>query len=138
MNCFVAFSILILDILPNRSCSKVSFRFQILLSIKCLQRDITPHVAYVPLAQFHSFRREIQCDDHAISESFCECVSTFNQLASIYETRNEVEAIENDSLVHLISYSHENMCGGAPPAPPNCIWQDLFEINSRIFKVLFV
>jgi hypothetical protein len=109
MNCFAAFSISILDILPNRFCSKLSLIFQILFLIKCVQRDIIPHVAYVSLALFHSFRRETQCDDHAIRESCCEFVSTFNQLTSIYETRNEGEAIVNDTLVHLISDGHENM-----------------------------
>ena len=55
VNCFVACSILILDILPNRSWSKVPIRFQILFSSKELKRHILPHVAYVSLSQFHSF-----------------------------------------------------------------------------------
>jgi len=34
INCYVACSILIMDILTNRSCSKVPLRFQIFFSIK--------------------------------------------------------------------------------------------------------
>lgn len=36
------------------------------------------------------------------------------------------------TLVHLNPDGHEDMRGGAPPAPLNYIWQDLLEINRRI------
>jgi len=138
MNCFAAFSISILDILPNRFCSKVSLRFQILFFNKVctMWHYFTRSVRIFSPVPFLQKRESMWRSCHPRELLWIRF--SFNQLTSIYETRNEGETIVNETLLHLTSDGQDNMWGGAPPAPLNYKWQYLFEINSRILRYYFV
>jgi len=87
-------------------------------------------VTFFHTSQLHSFLSETECDNYDIRESFCEFVSTFNQLASFYETWNEGEAIENYTLAHLFSMVMRT-CEVERH-------QRHLTTDGKIFKVLFV